>query len=185
MHANVAEWPHASRMAARCLVLIATSVFGTAASAADDSIDREYWVPLPDTVLADLRGGFDLATGLKISFGIERAIYINGALVTTTAFNIGTLGSAAASLPTLQDGISRGNEGMPAAVIQNGRANFMQSRAAVTNPIAATVIQNTLNNQSIRSLTTVNAAVNSLQILKTVNFGGAMRDALSAAVGPH
>ena len=185
MHTKVAGWLHASRVATLCLVLIATSLSGTAVYAADDAIDRENWIALPDATLADLRGGFDLGNGLRVSFGIERAIYINGALVTTAALNIGALGSGAASQSPLQNGISRGNEGMSAAIIQDGRANFVQGLGAVTNPVAATVIQNTLNDQSIRSLTTINAAVNSLQILKTLNTGGVLHDALGAAVGPR
>ncbi|MGN5480352.1 hypothetical protein ACTMU2_37045 [Cupriavidus basilensis] len=38
-----------------------------------------------------MRGGFD-AGGLQVSFGIERAVYINGALVVATSLNIPDVG---------------------------------------------------------------------------------------------
>ena len=185
MHAEVTARRHTYRLAASCLVVLATSVFATTVSAAADASDNAYWMPLPDATLAELRGGFDLANGLKVSFGIERAVYINGTLVTTTALNIGALGSSAAGVSPLQNGIPGGTEGTAVAIIREGRASFVQGVAAATNPIAATVIQNTMNDQAIRSVTTVNTAVNSLQILKTLNFGSAVHDALSAAVGPR
>ncbi|MBC7413942.1 MAG: hypothetical protein H7327_03295, partial [Herminiimonas sp.] len=68
-------------------------------------------------------------------------------------------------------------------IIQNGLANFIQGIAGANNPIAATVIQNTMDNQTIRSVTVVNATVNSLQILKSLNLNGALRDAISASIG--
>jgi hypothetical protein len=48
---------------------------------------------------------------------------------------------------------------------------------------AATVVQNSLNNQDIRTLTQINAGVNSLGILHAINTQGALRDALIGAVG--
>ena len=48
-------------------------------------------VAVSDTSLGSVRGGYS-GNGLNISFGIERAVYVNGALVTTTSLNFGDLG---------------------------------------------------------------------------------------------
>lgn len=46
--------------------------------------------------LDGVRGGFIGEGGLQISFGIERAVYINGNLVTTTSLNLSDLGKLSA-----------------------------------------------------------------------------------------
>src|SRR5205085_7014084 len=58
------------------------SPFGTAVALDESRLDR-------------MRGGFVTDTGLQISFGIERAVYINGSLVTTTSLNVSDLGKVA------------------------------------------------------------------------------------------
>lgn len=151
--------------------------------AAGDAPNGAYWTPLPDERLADLRGGFDLANGLKVSFGIQRAVYINGALVTTTSLNVGGLSAVTSGAAPSQIAATHGIDSIGANIIQNGLANFIQGIAGANNPIAATVIQNTMDNQTIRSVTVVNATVNSLQILKSLNLNGALRDAISASIG--
>src|SRR3546814_10607431 len=39
------------------------------------------WVPVDPALLDDLRGGFQLPSGLLVSFGIERVAWVNGELV--------------------------------------------------------------------------------------------------------
>jgi hypothetical protein len=46
-------------------------------------------------------------------------------------------------------------------------------------------VQNSLNNQMIRSQTTINTTVNSLAVLKNLNFGDSLRQALSHAIAPR
>ncbi len=53
--------------------------------------DMTGWKPVAQERLEDMRGGFD-AGGLQVSFGIERAVYINGALVVATSLNIPDVG---------------------------------------------------------------------------------------------
>jgi hypothetical protein len=48
----------------------------------------------------------------------------------------------------------------------------------------ALLIQNSLNDQAIRSQTTISTTVSNLAMLKSLNFEGVLRAALSAAVGP-
>ncbi|QID16821.1 hypothetical protein G3580_03715 [Nitrogeniibacter mangrovi] len=66
---------------------------------------------------------------------------------------------------------------LPVAVIQNGAGNQVGPRvaAAVDSAAIATVIQNSLDNQQIQALTVVNASANSLQVLRAMNFGAAIR----------
>lgn len=173
------------RRASLWLALLAVCVVSTQVHAAGNAPDNAYWMPLPDERLADLRGGFDLDNGLKVSFGIERAVYINGALVTTTTLNVAGLGAATSGVAPSQNGVAHGIDSIGANVIQNGQANLIQGIGGANNPIAATVIQNTMDNQAIRSVTVINAAVNSLQILKSLNLGSALRDAIGASIGPR
>lgn len=47
------------------------------------------------------------------------------------------------------------------------------------------MIQNTLNNQTLQSLTTINAAVNSLPQFRQLNLGNLLQNALTNVVNPH
>ncbi|MGR5342318.1 hypothetical protein ACPV50_20680, partial [Vibrio astriarenae] len=48
------------------------------------------WKAVSEDQLDDMRGGFDVpsAAGLRIAFGIDRAVYINGDLVASASVNI-------------------------------------------------------------------------------------------------
>jgi hypothetical protein len=48
--------------------------------------------------------------------------------------------------------------------------------------LSGAVIQNSLNNQSIQALTTINTTVNSLSIFKNLNIGATLNSALTSAV---
>lgn len=135
------------------------------------------WLPLPDHALEQARGGFDLGNGLLVSLGVERLVSINGNLVASSNFSIADVtklsgaealraGAALAALTLVQNG--PGNVFLPGGMDQAG----------------ALVIQNSANDQLIRSQTTISTTVNSLSLLKTLQFEGALRDALSNVVGP-
>jgi hypothetical protein len=49
--------------------------------------------------------------------------------------------------------------------------------------MAAVLVQNSLNDQAIRTQTTINTTVANLALLKAVNFESSLRDALNSAVG--
>lgn len=139
----------------------------------------QAWTAVPAHQLDDMRGGFDTSLNLTLSFGIERAVYLNGALVTTTSFNLPALGSLppdGAAGPVLANG--------SVALVQNGGGNtFIQARDAT--PLAATIIQNTLNNQTLQNLTTINASSNSLQILRTNTFLSTLHEGIGQVIVPH
>ena len=62
-------------------------------------------------------------------------------------------------------------------LIQNGPGNTF-----VSGPISAatvgTIVQNTLNDQKIQSVTAINATVNSLQLVRAQNFQSTLRGVL-------
>jgi hypothetical protein len=123
--------------------------------------------------LDNIRGGFEVADlNLKLSFGIERAVYINGELVTSTVLNIKDLQTASggAGIPV----VLPGNAGAALTVIQNGAGNNFS--AQIGPNLAGTVIQNSLNDQRIVNTTTINATVNSAEILRSMNFLSNIRD---------
>jgi hypothetical protein len=216
------------------------------------------WKPVEQERLDDMRGGFDVG-GLQVSFGIERAVYINGALVVATSINIpdvsrittdqatklaaalgpsiisstqnsvnaslagspatagiqlgngGSASSAGASASANGGAGAPGSAGTAAAngasasstgaagssmvvigtptgqVVTNGVMTVIQNgpgNAAAVGSMAgapATVIQNTLNNQSIRSLMTIDASVNTLQAFRNQVASAALNNALLRA----
>jgi len=133
------------------------------------------WQPVAAERLDGLRGGFDLG-GLLVSFGIERAVYVNGSLVTTTSLQIADLSklssATAADLAQLS---------LP-SLVQLGPGNSYDVIGS-GNSLPANIIQNTLDNQNIRSTTVINAAANALSFIKSINSDDALRGAIANAVG--
>ncbi len=108
-------------------------------------------------------------TGLKISFGIERAVYINGDLVTTTRLSTPDLSAT-----------TGGRSSDPAgtlALVQNGAGNYFLSE--IGRSALPSVIQNTLDNQAIRTVTVINASVNSMDLLRSMNLSSSVRNAIA------
>jgi len=149
---------------------------------ASRSVNDERHHPLGERLAAldsgsldEIRGGFELdGSGLKFSFGIERAVFINGELVTSTTLNLKDLklavgtGSTPAALPS-------GTAGS-LGLIQNGNGNNVS--ALISPNIAGTVIQNTLNDQKIQNVTTINASVNSMQAVRTMSVQSAIQSGI-------
>lgn len=126
--------------------------------------------------LDELRGGFETPSGMRVSFGIERAVYINGVLNSVTSVNIADLGELTGR------GIDPATlaQGATVAIIQNGPGNVV---SAQLNPSAlATVIQNSLDNQQIRAVTTINATVNTMEMLRSHHLNQALRDTMTQSL---
>ena len=107
-----------------------------------------------DTRLAQLRGGFELGNGMLVSLGVERLVSINGTVVASTHFSIPDMTQLSAA----------------------------QAQAA-SDAMAAVLVQNSRNDQAIRSQTTISTTVANLALLKALNFEGGLRAALAGAVG--
>ncbi len=129
---------------------------------------------LSESRLDEVRGGFETSSGLQMTFGIERAVYINGALVTTPTVNVVEVGSGGA-VRSVSAAPDAGSTGL--ALIQNGPGNTFIP-GSIASSAVGTVIQNTLDGQQIQSITSINATVNSLEIMKARSFESSMRGAI-------
>ncbi|MBA9833911.1 hypothetical protein DI458_02320 [Burkholderia contaminans] len=121
-----------------------------------------------------MRGGFDMPSGLKISFGVSRVAFVDGTLVTTTSFNIPDISHITAQQA---QALAAANAG---ALIQVGAGNAAQPAALPA--LTGAVIQNTLNNQQIQALTTINTTVNTLATFKNLNVMSTLNNALLGAL---
>lgn len=138
---------------------------------------RPIWWAVGDQKLSQLRGGFDLGSGLFVSFGISRAVYINDQLVTTTSFQTNGLDKLAqVQFAELARQLSAQQQ-----VVQNGPGNTVDT-GALTLPLA-TYIQNTLNNQTIRTETVIQATTNGAALLRNMNLQSTISDAVNQTIG--
>jgi hypothetical protein len=128
-------------------------------------------VALRSDKLDEVRGGFVTDTGLKVSFGIERAVYLNGNLVTTTSLNIADLSKISGGQAQVT-GTGAGS----LALVQSGTGNF--APGSISSTAAGTVIQNTLDNQKINTITRIDAVINSANIMRSMNLQSSMRSAV-------
>jgi len=143
----------------------------------DPNWSSKTTVAISEEKLDSMRGGFDVANGLKVSFGVSRMAVVNGNLVTQTSFNIPDL----SNMTTQQaQALASANIG---SLLQNGGGNIAQQGAV--QGLSGAVIQNTLSNQNIQTLTTINASVNSLGLFKSMNLGATLNNALMNSVRPR
>lgn len=136
----------------------------------------QSWLAVGDGRLDTVRGGFDIGGGLLASFGIDRQIFVNGQLVVSSAVDIpdvaritpqqaGTLTAVANTVNLVQ--VGPGNTADPTTAGQ-----------------LTTIIQNTLDGQDIRSLTTLNVSVNNLSVFRGMNLQDALQSTLVGSRGP-
>ncbi|ALL69015.1 putative lipoprotein [Paraburkholderia caribensis MBA4] len=143
----------------------------------DPNWSSKTTVAISEEKLDSMRGGFDVANGLKVSFGVSRMAVVNGNLVTQTSFNIPDL----SNMTTQQaQALASANIG---SLLQNGGGNIAQQGAV--QGLSGAVIQNTLSNQNIQTLTTINASVNSLGLFKSMNLGATLNNALMNSIRPR
>jgi len=152
---------------------------GAPALASDDAQDERNWpaggaLALSDARLDAMRGGFDMPDGLKVSFGVSRVAFVNGNLVASTSFNIPDISHITAQQA---QALAAANAG---ALLQVGPGNAAQP--GVLPALTGAVIQNTLNNQHLQALTTINATVNTLSAFKNLNIMSTLNNALTGAL---
>jgi hypothetical protein len=131
------------------------------------------WLATNDSRLEEMRGGFGLLPGLNVSFGITRSVEINGQMVSTGGFQINNLRSI--DLATAEH-LAR--QMASVNLVQNGPGNVLLTEMGPGIP--ALVVQNTLNNQKIRTVTEINAASNAMNLLKGMNLTRTLNDAIGA-----
>lgn len=119
-------------------------------------------------VLQSMRGGFTTTVGgalLELSFGIERVISVNGEVVARTSLQ----------LPSLHQ-----LDALRAVSLLQGTGNNVAADLAGATSLH--VIQNTLDNQTLRQITTINASVRNLELHRAVQFGALLNRQLSLSV---
>ncbi|MDO8448005.1 MAG: hypothetical protein Q7T10_04280 [Rhodoferax sp.] len=194
------------KLVSTCLLLTAgNACFGIGlAPERQDALRPAEWLAASDERLDNMRGGFDAGSGLSVSFGIVKTVMINGNIVTKISFNLPDISKITAETArVVNDALAK------AGIIQNGAGNIVDTgvRSEVaagttagapiqSTPVApgvgsqvvagtalTTLIQNTLNDQKIQTLTVINAGVNSLGLLRTMNTQTILKDALFGSIG--
>jgi hypothetical protein len=157
---------------------LSLTLYGAALSASAAPGVFDVAAAVPDEVLAETRGGFD--SSLVVSLGLERLVTINGNLVSSTQFNVADLAHITSpEAAMVRDALA------PSQLVQNGMGNTVSDPMLLSQTVSALLIQNTANDQLIRSQTTINATVNTLSALNGMNFEGSLRQALAGAVLPR
>ncbi|MBS0451768.1 MAG: hypothetical protein JSS14_10670 [Proteobacteria bacterium] len=159
------------------LLLLACLLSGAAVLRADPLKRTEQtWMAVSDDTLDSQRGGFDLGSGLLVTFGITRAVYINGELATQTTLNFGQLDKmTAGQAAELNRQLTSLN------LVQNGPGNTVEGSLGGVG--GGTVIQNTLNNQRIANQTVINVQSNGMSLLKDLNTAATLNEGIARAVG--
>jgi hypothetical protein len=130
-------------------------------------------------VLDAARGGFANGDGLTVSFGLERIVSLNGEVVARTSLQVPDISHLTA------EQVRQTSEALSSVkLIQAGHDNIY-TRSLPDQLSGTTVVQNSLNDQAIRTQTVINASANSLGLLQSLNFGRSLAEALAGAAGPH
>lgn len=132
----------------------------------------EQAVALSGNRLDEVRGGFVSDSGLKISFGIARAVYLNGELMTTTSLNVADLSKLSGG----QAQVTTTGAGA-LALVQSGQGNTFLP-GAITQTATGIVIQNSLDNKRIQAITQIDAVVHSSSIIRQMSLQSSMRSAV-------
>jgi hypothetical protein len=161
------------------------------------------WQAVDAATLDAARGGFELPSGLAVGLGIERMVAVNGELVTQSRFTIADVRDLNANqavmvreamssmllvqngrLTSQDNGAASATTGAPSP-LRAPLSSLLPAPAPVALPAAALIIQNSLDNQAIRSQLVIDASVNTLAGFKTLNFSSSVLDALANAANRH
>ena len=153
--------------------------------------------PVSEEVLDSMRGGFQRdPDGPFMSFGIERNVFDNGKLVSSTVLKIPDMTRFAdrdwnpfADQRDMKPSSNRSDTGPVVnspdtkslvdshsetfTLIQSGPGNSLPSDLSALPPFM-TVIQNSLDNRAIRSETVINATVEALTWARAQDLGNAL-----------
>lgn len=164
-------------MSMRITFLSVLLACAAAARGADIAADPTAgWAAVDDGALDQARGGFDLGNGMLVSLGVERLVSINGTVVVNSRFLIPDVTQLSAAEARMA------SDALADAVVQVGAGNSVDPGLS-GQAMGALMIQNSANDQAIRSQTTISTSVGNLAMLKAVNFESSLREALSSAVG--
>jgi hypothetical protein len=161
--------------AAPCLrFAFAAMALGASMLAVGDDSAFTASATVAESTLDGLRGGFESPENLHASLRLERVAFANGEQVAHLAVDIPDIGHmTAAQAEALVHAAGT-------LVIQGGPNNAFN---LVELGPAATVIQNTLSDQHLVAITTLDVQVNSLSAFREMAFHDGLRDGLAAVAG--
>jgi len=154
------------------LALAVAALCASLGARGDESALTES-VAVPESALDALRGGFDIPANLHASLQLERVVTANGEQIAQLAADIADIGHM-----TVADAEALAHAA-GTLVIQGGPNNAFNLMDGPT----AMVIQNTLNDQHLVAVTTLNVQVNSLPAFREIAFQDALRDGLGSITG--
>jgi len=123
--------------------------------------DLRNWKVADDREIGDTRGGLVSGDGLEFALGIEKFIYVNGILEATNTLNIV---KDAKGVPQLAPGQPLGPM---VKWITIGPGNTFDQENLSSGFF--TVIQNTLDQQTIRNIDKISATITVLPLLRAIN----------------
>ena len=131
------------------------------------------WKPIDPERLEQMRGGFQAPSGQMLSFGIERVVFVNEVLVASVSVRIPDVAAIDSGQAQALAEFNRG------IVVQVGEHNrFDPARLA-----GGVAIQNTLDNQHIRTVTHVEVGTGALGVFQGMNAFGALGDVMTRLPG--
>jgi hypothetical protein len=137
-----------------CLGLLGLASLGLTAGASAAPAPPGWGQALPERVLAQQRGGFIDENGLKITVGLESLVRVNGELRSQLQVQLPDLAQLAKAGTTLNGQM---------AVVQNGTGNSLPADLGSQVSGLSTFIQNSLDDQVIQNLKSLNIEISGLQ----------------------
>jgi hypothetical protein len=158
------------------LIESAVQAAGTTSRIADPRLDPSLEPIMANAVdgavLGEMRGGVQLANGMNIAIGLTRSASINGIEQYSSSLQLDDLSAGLDSAALA---------GIGTNVIQNGAGNFVGS--SVLDGLSSgfgTIIQNSLDNQEIHTLSTYDIAISDVgSTLQDIAAAQAISDVLS------
>lgn len=154
-----------------CLSASAACLASTLATE-EPGFGADPWLAVSDEMLGGQRGGFDVASDLRVSFGMVRTVTLNGNLVNATSFNLPDVTRITTEQARLASAAMA-----EVGLVQVGGGNRVPVGVLAQMP-SGTIIQNSLSNQNIQTMTVINTGVNSQALFKAINIQSVLSDAL-------
>lgn len=152
------------------ILLLAVALPAGEAATTDGDAFRELQV-ISDSELGAMRGGIDTSTGAMISFGIERAVFVDGILQAVTTLNLPQLNSM------FNHPLSDQMKMNLSTFVRNGIGNVSSLndlQSSIPN-----VVQNSLDQKTIDTYTIINATVPSISSFRNMNISSMMTELLA------
>jgi hypothetical protein len=176
---RIGAWLAAATWAAPTLADTGATGVTAASAATAMPAAAAGWTAVDDADLDLARGGFTTGNGLMVSLGIDRLVSINGEVVARSRIDVADLSRIdARQAQQTSEALSS------VKLVQNGGGNIYRA-GEIGSALGGIIVQNSLNNQVIRTDTVISSTVNSAGLLSALNFQRSLQDALTGAVASH